>query len=110
MRAWFIASALLAVVACGGKSAESKCEDLIDVTCDRAVECVPGAGTVEACVMQLRSVLPCGNADRVSDSYDACMDQLDGLSCAVLFPNDPMTGMPTLMLPADCNMVIIDEG
>jgi hypothetical protein len=98
---------MAAALGCGGSdSPEEKCDDLIGVVCDRAVECVPGAGTRADCVQQLQSAIPCGMAQSVTDSYDRCMDQLNDNSCAVLFPVNPDTGQMELVLPADCNGVI----
>jgi hypothetical protein len=88
-------------------SAVEKCDDLVDVVCDRAVVCVPNAGSHSTCVSEVQQALPCGSAKRVSASYDRCISQLQGASCGVLFPPDPQTGGPKLKLPADCMAVIL---
>lgn len=98
----------LMLVACGGgKSAVEKCDDLIDVVCDRTVECVQGV-TQGDCVAAVQQQLPCGSAKKVSASYDRCIDQLNNDSCAILFPPD-QNGQPSLALPADCNSVILER-
>lgn len=105
-RSWL----LLVIVACGGgggSSAVEKCDDLVDVVCDRAVECVPSGGTHAACVQEVQQVISCGSAKRVSATYDRCMSQLESNSCAVLFPTNPQSGSRELALPADCMSVIL---
>ena len=99
----------LLLVACGGdKSPVEKCDDLINVVCDRGVQCVGSTvGTHAQCVQQIQQSLSCGAAKSVSATYDRCIDQLNADSCQVLFPPDPDTGEPTLMLPADCMSVIL---
>jgi hypothetical protein len=97
----------LLLAACGGNSAVDKCDDLVDVVCDRTVECVSGI-TKTDCVQAVQQQLPCGSAKKVSASYDRCMDQLNSDSCDVLFPPD-QNGQPSLTLPADCNSVILER-
>jgi hypothetical protein len=94
------------------KSPVAKCDDLVDDVCNRAIECL-GAATVgshSACVQQIHQALPCGSAKGVSASYDRCINQINTDSCPVLFPPDPQTGNPMLMLPADCKAVILARG
>ena len=91
----------------GGSSPVEKCDDLVDIVCDRAVECIPGAGTHASCVQEVQQVIPCGSAKQVSTSYDRCMTQLETTSCAVLFPVNPQNGQRELVLPADCMSVIL---
>lgn len=95
------------LAACGGSSAVDKCDDLVDVVCDRTVECVSGI-TKTDCVQAVQQQLPCGSAKKVSASYDRCMDQLNNDSCDILFPPDS-NGQPSLALPADCNAVILER-
>ena len=103
---WLFAGVLFG---CGAdKSPVDKCDDLINVVCDRAVQCLgPSGGTQAQCVQQVQASLPCGSAKSVSASYDRCIDQLDSDDCSVLFPTDPQTGQQTLKLPADCMSVIL---
>lgn len=93
---------------CGGdaKTPVQKCDDLIDLLCDRGVQCIPDGGTKTDCVQVVQQRLPCGMAKTVTSSYDRCTAQLRTDSCAVLFPADPQTGAPVLSLPADCVGVI----
>jgi hypothetical protein len=99
-----IATALmLALAACGGGgggAAETKCEDLLDVTCDRTAECVTGV-TKDQCLDAVHDQIDCGDADSVGATYDSCLDMLHSDDCATLFPGGQLT------LPADCNSVII---
>lgn len=97
----------LLLVGCGGSSAVDKCDDLVNVVCDRTVECVSGI-THADCVAAVQQQLPCGSAKKVSASYDRCIDQLNNDSCQVLFPPD-QNGQPSLALPADCNAVILER-
>lgn len=84
-----------------------KCDDLVALLCDRALECV-GGGTHASCVQAVQGELSCGSVKAVSASYDRCMDQLATHSCGVLFPPDS-TGQPTLRLPADCMSVVLSR-
>ena len=95
-------------MACGNgePSPVERCDELVDLLCDRALQCVAGAGTHATCVQALQGELPCGSVKAVSASYDRCMDQLATHSCGVLFPPDLM-GQPSLRLPADCMSVVL---
>ena len=53
----------------------AQCDDLVDVLCDRGVQCL--GGTHRECVQAVRTELPWGSAESVSASYDRCMDQLE---------------------------------
>jgi len=98
---------VLVLVACGGeKSPVEKCDDLVNVVCDRGVECI-GGSTHQECVQAVQQQLPCGSAKSVSASYNRCIDQLNNDSCQILFPTDPQTGQQSLVLPADCMSVIL---
>ena len=96
------------VAACGGSDSSpvEKCDALVDTLCDRAVQCIPAAGSHGTCVQELQQELPCGSVKAVSASYDRCMDQLAATSCPVLFPTDAQ-GQPTIELPADCMSVVL---
>lgn len=95
-------------MACGGgePSPVEQCDGLVDVLCDRAVQCIAGVGTHAACIQELQSEIPCGTVKAVSASYDRCMDQLASHTCGALFPPDS-TGQPVLRLPADCMSVVL---
>jgi len=103
---------VLGCIGCGDspRSPAEKCEDLVSLTCDRAVECISWAsGMHDACVQAVHQELACGSAKSVGPSYDRCMDQLDELSCQILFPWDQDTGEQALILPADCHGVLSME-
>jgi hypothetical protein len=97
---------VILLAGCGTeRSAVEKCDDMVDVVCDRIVQCLGFSRT--ECVQAVKSELPCGSAKQVSASYDRCIDQLEGNSCAVLFPVNPTNGQAQLRLPADCMQVIL---
>jgi len=99
--------AVLCCIGCGDKSPKEKCADLIDVVCDRGVECIAGAaGMHDECVHAVEGALPCGNIKSVTATYDHCIDLLNEQSCGTLFPTDPATGAQTLKLPAECSGVL----
>lgn len=103
---WLVGACLVAACTSDPSPVE-KCDDLVDVICDRGVVCLPGAGSHASCVSEVQQVLPCGSARKVSASYDRCISQLQSASCPVLFPTNPQTGSPELKLPADCMAVIL---
>ena len=103
---WWVSACVLAGCTSEPTPVE-KCDDLVNVICDRGVVCLPGAGSHATCVSALQQALPCGSAKEVSVSYDRCISQLQGDSCAILFPVNPQTGNPQLVLPADCKAVIL---
>lgn len=87
------------VMACGDDdestdSAVEKCEDFLTVVCERTVECAPArtedgqpvapAVQLESCLSAGRASTPCGNAVRVSSSYDQCIQEVLGASCSVI--------------------------
>jgi hypothetical protein len=104
---------VLAALGCVGcssdRSPSEKCEDLVNLTCDRAVDCLAGAsGMHAACVQAVgQAGLSCTATKSVTPSYDRCIDQLDEQSCRVLFPIDPNTGHQALELPAECSGVLV---
>ena len=99
-----IGCVVLFLVGCGGGGSDSavdKCDDLVDEVCDRAVECVPSSGTHAECVAEAQTALSCEDAQSVTAKYSTCLSQVRTNSCDALFPNDQ------LVLPADCNGVIL---
>ena len=101
---------MVMAVLCGCGSDPSpveQCDDLVDVLCDRGVQCLGGSHA--ECVQAIQGELACGGARQVSASYDRCIDQLQGASCGLLFPVDSQTGAPDLRLPADCMGVILSR-
>lgn len=99
---------VLGWVGCGGgaETPVQKCDDLVNTTCDRAVQCIPSAGTHADCVQAVQQVVACGMAKKIGPTFDRCIQQIKGDSCQVLFPTDPQTGMTALSLPADCRGLI----
>jgi hypothetical protein len=78
----------MAAAACGGGGdpdpAAAECEALVDLICDRAVECDPGGISHGDCVDELEGELPggCDEADQVGVGYDDCLAELDTVACA----------------------------
>ena len=106
----FCCISFVLVAACGSEpSPVEKCDDLVDVLCDRGVQCVGGSHA--ECVQAVQTSLPCGSARDVTNSYDRCIDQLQESSCNVLFGIDS-AGDLVVRLPADCMGVILrlDDG
>lgn len=93
---------MLGGAGCGEPSPAEKCEDLVDLVCERVVDCIAGAsGMHDDCVQEIQRELPCGTTKRVGDGYDDCMDRLNQQSCSTLFPTDP-DGERMLELPNAC--------
>lgn len=112
MVARVVVLAVLGCIGCGGdKSPSEKCEDLVNLSCDRAVECLSWAsGMHTACVQAVEQAgLSCTATKSVKPSYDRCIDQLNEQSCRMLFPIDPNTGDQALELPAECNGVLVTQ-
>jgi hypothetical protein len=106
LKSFATATLVLYAAACGTETSPvEKCDDLVDVLCDRGVRCV-GGSHIE-CVQAVKTGLPCGSARSVTSSYDRCIDQLETASCNVLFAINPQTGELVVRLPADCMGVIL---
>ena len=103
-----LALGLYFFIGCGGDepSPVEKCDDLVDVLCDRAVECI-NVGTHSECVQMVQSALACGDVVEVTSKYDRCKEQMASFDCAILFPVDPETGERQLDNPADCEGVFL---
>jgi hypothetical protein len=108
-RDWLAGGLLcLALGGCGGGDGPvQKCDDLITLTCNRAVECLGEAttGTQAQCVEQVQAQLPCSQVASVNGNYERCMDEMSSFSCDTLFPVDPADGQRKLVSPADCSGV-----
>jgi len=104
---WVMVTSLaigLGGIGCGGgdKSPKEKCDDLVNMFCDRLVECVQdAAGMHSACVQTFESIQSCSAIKSVGASYDDCLSQLDSQTCQMLFP---MSGSASL--PSACSGVL----
>jgi hypothetical protein len=99
---------LCLVLGCGGgDSPVDKCDDLLDVTCNRAVECLGEAavGNQSQCLETLRANFACSQVASVNSNYPRCMEEMSSFSCNTLFQVDPADGQRKLVNPADCNAV-----
>jgi hypothetical protein len=111
MKNMVMTAMVLAVLGGGGcgedKSPAEKCEDLVSLICDRAVECIAGAaGMHSACVQAFEQEASCASTRSVSASYDRCLDRLDAVSCQALVTTDPATGETMLEVPTECHGVL----
>ncbi len=104
--------ALLVVCAgtgCGdgddGPTPAMKCDAFVDRFCGRLIECKAPTdpATIAECVAALHTVLPCAQADRVSDGYESCMEEVRTSPCTVLYNSATGEGD----LPATCNGSIL---
>ena len=89
-----------AVLSCGGgdgNDAPAQCDALVTRLCQRGIQCANDGTTQAECVAGVKTVLPCAQADAVSDGYNACMMELQTTPCSVLLANN------MLNLPATCN-------
>jgi hypothetical protein len=93
------------VAACGGDSPVEQCDALVNDLCVRGASCL--GGSEQACVQAVQQQLSCGSAKAVTATYGRCIDEINVDQCPILFPIDPATGQPTLVLPADCKGVIL---
>lgn len=96
-----------------GSGPTHQCEVLIDVICDRLVDCsleisgeaAPTDGRAQ-CTTALRNDLACGKAVSIGQSYPECISLLQSNPCRTLFPG---SANPELDLPADCHRVVLLE-
>jgi len=94
---------------CGDKSPKEHCQDLVDMICDRIVECLADArGMHDACVRGFESVQSCSSVKSIGETFDDCMDQIDARSCQSLFPT-VSGGMASISLPQACSGVLSDH-
>jgi len=85
----------------GGGGPVQQCEALLDVTCDRTMECVPGGYPSKAdCLADVKTIVTCADATSVGDGYPDCMSTMELRPCSDLFPGG------TLDLPSVCSGVI----
>jgi hypothetical protein len=98
-----MALVVLGGTGCGDKSPAEKCEDLVSLTCDRAVGCIAGAsGMHDDCVQAFHRESSCGNIKSVGQRYDDCMDMLSEQSCGTLFSTNAESGELMFHLPDAC--------
>jgi hypothetical protein len=95
----------LAVSACGDPSPSEQCEDLLQVACERAVECLSGATTVTQCVSDISRFTNCQRVTEHFSTYEPCHDQLEDATCSALVRRDAQMSY-TILLPAVCGDVI----
>lgn len=78
-----------------------QCEALLDLACDRTMECVPGGYPSKAdCLTDVQSMVSCADAKSVGDGYPDCVSTMELRACADLFPGGQLD------LPAVCSGVI----
>ncbi len=74
----------LSLPACGelvhNQTAEAKCENLIEVWCEKEAEC-SAYWNEESCQSTARAKLDCGTAIATSGSYDQCLREIERVDC-----------------------------
>ncbi|HYP75052.1 MAG TPA: hypothetical protein VER12_03820 [Polyangiaceae bacterium] len=107
---------IAALTGCGSSDdgqATQQCEDLVTRFCSSAISCEVSGGLIESssqaseiasCKTDANEQVHCAKAQRVTSSYDACMNKLakppcDDVNQAI------MEG--SLGLPSECNGVIL---
>lgn len=95
-----ILAVCLALVGCAPSPAE-QCDTFVDTFCAKVAECT--GTSANKCVAEASTALACSRAVDVTDSYDACLNDLDREPCTAFIQN----GAP--VLPADCKGVILTK-
>lgn len=75
-----------------------RCTDFIETACAKQRICT--SASYAQCVKDTSALIACGNAVGVGALYDKCIGDLEGKTCAELFPGG------TFVLPTDCVAVI----
>ncbi len=112
-KVWLLAGALCAMAACGD-SPKDKCNDLLNVYCERHATCVETAGVSAAdakeiessCLEAMRKSVSCEDAVEIKEkSYDACVEAVEDISCSTI--NASLAQSRTVNLPSVCKGSIL---
>lgn len=80
------------------ESAVEECHALGVALCRALASCESGSRVVEPslCLQHYKTSVACADAARVSESYDACMAELERRTCSQspLSPVDPLADLP----------------
>jgi hypothetical protein len=95
------------VVLFGGCSTDApgpreRCDDLVDLLCERVSGCPNGGTTQQECLTLPAADLSCPEATGVSGAYDQCIDDLTVSPCSVLVRADG-----TVEMPESCDAAIL---
>ena len=112
--------------ACSGKTLEDdegdgddsipapqKCQTYASTWCNKAFGCYVKVGrmketerqrNVNECIEVIVERLPCSEVTSVSEDYDTCIDQIDGMSCSVW--DVPTSSFGNIKRPASCDYAL----
>jgi hypothetical protein len=60
---------------------------------------------IDACVQQIEDLPPCRGVTDVSDTYDKCISQINGMACSRW--DVPQTQFGTVARPASCTDALV---
>lgn len=92
----------------------SECQSYASTWCSKAFGCYVEVGRIDqdtaqtntdACVRQIDDRLPCSAVTDVSDTYDTCIAQINGMACSRW--NVPQTQFGTVTPPASCTDALV---
>ena len=84
----------------GGSGAPEKCESFVQLACERMVACRNDGLTHADCVSMFQKERSCAKAVQVTQDYDFCMADLQGIACSVLLADGKFD------LPSSCESAI----
>ena len=88
----------------------TECQTYASTWCNKAFGCYVQVGRIDAdtaqpkvdeCVEQIEGTLPCTAVTDVSDNYDKCISQINGMACSRW--NVPQTQFGSVAPPVSCN-------
>jgi len=88
----------------------TECQTYASTWCNKAFGCYVEVGRIDAdtaqtktdeCVQQIEDTLPCTAVTAVSDDYDKCVSQINGMACSRW--NVPQTQFGTVAPPVSCS-------
>jgi hypothetical protein len=92
----------------------AECQTYAGTWCNKAFGCYVQVGRIDqdtaqtdidACVQQIEDRLPCTDVTDVSDSYDQCISQINGMACSRW--DVPQTQFGTVTPPASCTDALV---
>jgi hypothetical protein len=114
---------LFGLVACAGKSVGEDddsdtpppqlCREYANTWCSKFFNCYVQVGrlneadkqkNITACFDELNRILPCADVQSVSEDYDTCLSQVNGMSCAKF--DVPKAQVGTIQRPAVCETAL----
>jgi len=92
----------------------TECQTYASTWCNKALGCYVQVGridqdtaqtNIDACVQQIEDGLPCTDVTDVSDTYDKCISQINGMACSRW--DVPQTQFGTVTRPASCTDALV---